>query len=184
MKAKTKTRVLLLDRDGTIMRDEGYVNSAKMVHFYPFTLEALKRLAQHFRIFIVTNQPGMGWGYISEEEYKAVTGYILKYLLDSGINIEGTFYCPHKEDAACECRKPSPFFFEKLENKYDIIKEQSYMIGDHPSDMRFAANCGINGVYVITGHGKKHLKELGPEVLVAKNLKYAAEKILSRLLMS
>jgi D-glycero-D-manno-heptose 1,7-bisphosphate phosphatase len=61
---------IFLDRDGTIIKDVGYINDISLVEFYPFTIEALKKLQEYFILFIITNQSGVSKGLISENELK------------------------------------------------------------------------------------------------------------------
>jgi len=63
--------------------------------------------------------------------------------------------------------------------EYNLDISNSYVIGDHPSDIQLAKNAGIKGIYVLTGHGRKHLSELDRDTVKKANLKKAIEYILN-----
>ncbi len=171
-------KAVFLDRDGTIIKDNGYIGNLEDVEFYSFTTRALKLLQEEFLLFIITNQSGIGKGLVKEEDVKNLNDYILNYLSGNGIKIEGLFYCPHKTEDKCNCKKPLPYFIDLAVIKYNIDIDQSYVIGDHPSDILFAKNAGAAGVFVLTGHGRGHLNKIGEDTIISKNLYYAARKIL------
>ena len=171
-------RAVFLDRDGTIIKDNGYIGKLDDLEFYSFTTRALKLLQEEFLLFIVTNQSGIGKGLVKGNDVENLNDYILSYLSENDIKIEKLFYCPHKTEDRCKCKKPQPYFIDLAVEKYNIKTDQSYVIGDHPSDILFAKNAGATGVFVLTGHGRRHLNEIGEDAIVSKNLYYAARKIL------
>jgi D-glycero-D-manno-heptose 1,7-bisphosphate phosphatase len=170
---------IFLDRDGTIIKDTGYIKNIKDVNFYPFTFEALKLAQKYFKLFIITNQSGISKGLITEEDVIKINDYILTTLKNEGITIEKIYYCPHSKEESCQCRKPSPYFVNMAIREYNLDISNSYVIGDHPSDIQLAKNAGINGIYVLTGHGRKHLSELDWDTVKKANLKKAIEYILN-----
>ena len=171
-------KAVFLDRDGTIIKDNGYIGNLDDVEFYSFTIRALKLLQEEFLLFIVTNQSGIGKGLVKEKDVENLNDYILSYLSGNEIKIEELFYCPHKTEDKCDCKKPLPYFIDLAAEKYNIDIDQSYVIGDHPSDILFAKNAGATGLFVLTGHGRGHLKEIAEDIIVSKNLYYATSKIL------
>lgn len=173
-----KNKAIFLDRDGTIIKDNGYINDLKDIKFYSFTVEALKLLQKEFLLFIVTNQSGIGKGLVAKEDVEYLNDHILDFLKGKGVKITGLYYCPHTTEDKCNCKKPEPHFIKLAAEKYNIEIKQSYVIGDHPSDIVFAENAGATGIFVLTGHGIKHLNEVRQGITVSKNLYYAARKIL------
>ncbi len=171
-------KAVFLDRDGTIIKDNGYIGNLNDVEFYSFTTSALKFLQEEFLLFIVTNQSGIGKGLVGEEDVIKLNDYILSQLGENGIKIKELFYCPHKTEDKCKCKKPLPYFIDLAVEKHNIKAEQSFVIGDHPSDILFAKNAGAAGIFVLTGHGRGHLKEIEEDTIISKNLYYAARKIL------
>lgn len=171
-------KAVFLDRDGTIIRDNGYIGNLDDVEFYSFTFKALKLLQEEFLLFIVTNQSGIGKGLVKEKDVENLNDHILSNLRKNEVKIEELFYCPHKTEDRCKCKKPLPYFIDLAAEKYNIEKDKSYVVGDHPSDILFAKNAGASGIFVLTGHGRGHLKEIGEDIMISKNLYYASLKIL------
>ena len=55
------------------------------------------------------------------------------------------------------------------------------MVGDHPYDVEFAKNVGATGIYVLTGHGRKHQKEISSDSIISYDIGEAAEMILEHM---
>lgn len=170
---------LFLDRDGTIIKDVGDVKYINQIKFYEYTFEALQNAQRYFSLFIVTNQPGIAKGVLTHDDVNTIHTYIKDVLQSKGIRIEAIYYCPHSREDNCNCRKPNTYFVEYTIKKYNMNRERSYIIGDHPSDIELAQKSGMNGIYVLTGHGLKHRKEIADESIVKRNLKYAIDYICS-----
>lgn len=153
-------KAIFLDRDGTINEDVGYFCSIEQFQFIPKALDALKLLQKNFYLFIVTNQSGVARKVFSEKDLISFNRQIENLLLEKGISIKKTYYCPHIPEDGCHCHKPSPYFLREAAKEYDIDLEQSFVIGDHPHDIEMAQVAGVHSVYVLTGHGNKHRNEL------------------------
>ncbi len=110
-------------------------------------------LQKNFSLFIYTNQSGISIGLYSEEDFKKLNEDMLNRLGKEGIEITSVFYCPHKPDDDCGCRKPRTEFLEQLIGKYNIDRGTSYVIGDKTTDIKFGENAGINTILVKTGMG-------------------------------
>lgn len=173
-------KAIFLDRDGTINEDVGDLYSPDKLIFIPNAIEALKILQQEFLLFIVTNQSGIGKNAFSENEFLQFNEYFLRVMDGYGVNIRKVFYCPHRKEESCICRKPNPYFIEKAKKNYRLDVHNSYVIGDHPHDVEMAYNVRSGSVYLLTGHGKKHLQELTikPD-FIAKDIFEAAQWIMS-----
>ena len=153
-------KAIFLDRDGTINEDVGYICSPDKFHFIDRSVDALKMLQQSYELFIVTNQSGVARGYFSEDDLKSFNEYIENVLREKGIDIKQTYYCPHLKEDNCICYKPKSYFLRKAEKDFDIDLENSCVIGDHPHDIEMAKDVNASSIYVLTGHGVKHRKEL------------------------
>lgn len=172
-------KAIFLDRDGVIIEDSGYIDTIEEVKFYPFTVESLRKLKDHFKLFIVTNQSGIGRGLITEDGVERVNQYIRDQLKKEDIEIKELYCCPHINEDKCICKKPNPYFIHEAGKKFNIDIKNSFVIGDHPSDVEFGLNGGAAGIYVLTGHGRKHLSELKHRDLIFDSLKEATEWILN-----
>lgn len=171
---------IFLDRDGTLIEDRGDLKSPEEVVFYPNTLKALRLLAPRFVFFIVTNQSGIGKGNLATHEAEKVNNYVKDWLKKEGIEIKDIYTCPHTTEDECDCKKPKPHFLHKAAKDYDIDLSRSFVIGDHPHDVHFAENAGATGIYLLTGHGKKHMDELSDDYIVCKDILKAAQRIIEK----
>jgi histidinol-phosphate phosphatase family protein len=153
-------KAIFLDRDGTINQDVGHLYQKKKLVLIPGAIKALKILQEKFLLFIVTNQSGISKGAFSEEEFRKFNNYFIELFARQDINIKETFYCPHTKEEKCICHKPSLYFIEEAKKTYNIDICDSYCIGDHPHDVEMAYNIGMHSIFVLTGHGTKHKKEL------------------------
>lgn len=142
---------LLLDRDGTInrLRPGGYVRRWEEFEFLPRVLETLSGWAGRARrIFVVTNQRGVGKGVMTEDDLRAIHRRMCEEIVRRGGRIDGVYYCTSltEEDGR---RKPGTGMFLDILRDYPEVRPGGcLMIGDSDSDMRFAENCGIKGVRV------------------------------------
>jgi len=169
-------KVIFLDRDGTINEDVGDFCSLDKLKFIPKSLEALKILQDlGFLLIIVTNQTGINKKIFTEEEFLKFNKEYLKILSDNNVEIKKVFYCPHLKEENCICRKPKTYFIEIAKQKYNIDIENSYTIGDHPHDIEMGFESKAKTIYLLSGHGKKHIKELTVKPnYIAENLYDAA----------
>lgn len=137
---------LLLDRDGTINVHliGDYVKCWKEFEFIPRVLEAMPRLAEHFKhIFIVTNQRGIGKGKFTEKDLADIHSHMIEEIEKAGGRIDGIYYCTALTDLDTR-RKPGRGMFDEIVQDYpDIVAERTLMVGDGDVDEEFARNCII-----------------------------------------
>jgi D-glycero-D-manno-heptose 1,7-bisphosphate phosphatase len=172
-------KAVFLDRDGTINIDEeGYTHKIKDLEFFEDVFESL-RLLKNFKLFIITNQSGIGRGYYAHKDFKKFNDQLVKELSEQGIIIEKSYCCPHTPEDNCDCRKPNIKFIKEAQKDFDIDLDKSWVIGDHPHDVVLGKNAGTRAIYLTTGHGIKHQPELRIQPdLIANNLKQAVEFII------
>lgn len=173
---------IFFDRDGTLIEDRGYIGSVADVVFHEDTLSALVRLGNRFLLFIVTNQGGIGAGYLSHQDVEKVNQHIVETLAIVGATISAVYVCPHTRNQSCECIKPNPYFILKASREFNLDLSRSFVVGDHPHDMELSQQVGANGIYLLTGHGQKHVQEIiaTEKVFVARNLNEAVTWILGK----
>ncbi len=144
---------LFIDRDGVINRriPDGYVTSPAEFEFMPGVLDALKILTKKFkRIFIVTNQQGIGKGLMSENDLERVHDFMLEKFEDEGIKIDKIYYCPSRKEENSPRRKPEiGMALEAKEDFPEISLENSVMVGDTTSDMIFGKNAGMKTILAV-----------------------------------
>jgi histidinol-phosphate phosphatase family protein len=174
-------KAIFLDRDGTVNEDVGDLYSPNKLIFIPGAIEALRSLQQKFLLFIVTNQSGIGKNIFSEDEYLKFNEHFIRLLNNCGVTIKQAYCCPHRKEEDCICRKPNQYFIREAEKRYGIDVPSSYVIGDHPHDAEMAYRVRAGSVYLLTGHGRKHLQELNFEPdFIADDIFEASLWIMSR----
>jgi len=146
-------RAVFLDRDGVInevlTKRVKFVNQPKQLYFLPGVEEAIKRLNEYFDyVFVVTNQGGIGLGYMSEKQLHKIHDHMVAQLKKKGATIHEVAYCPHKPKAGCECRKPNSKMIVDLGEKYKINLEKSYMVGDTDTDIQAGKKAGTRTVFI------------------------------------
>ena len=103
----TKSRAVFLDRDGTLIRDVDYCSNPKQVHVFENVPAALRRLkTKGYKLIIITNQSGIGRGFFTLDQYRAVEAEMLRQLGDN--LIDATYFCPDTPQQPSQCRKPAP----------------------------------------------------------------------------
>lgn len=173
-------RAIFLDRDGTLIEDTGYAHRIDDLQFLPGVIEGLKRLRERFLFFIITNQPGIERGFYTIDDFQMFHRFFLDQLRRQGIEIERTYFCPHI--GGCDCKKPSTKYMDEAIRLYGIEPTDSWVIGDHPSDIIMGNNARCRTIYLLTGHGKKHLVEFEKQVrptTIANDFLSAVEFIMS-----
>ena len=170
------TRFVFLDRDGTLVRDTGYVHRLEDYALLPGVVPALRRLAgAGFGLAIVTNQSGIGRGLFDETAYHAFEKHLEADLARQGVAIAGSFFCPHRPDAACACRKPEPGLFLAARTALGAELGASFVIGNDLRDAEAGLAAGCRGAVWI---GPERPARLPPQTLHAESLAAGAEEIL------
>jgi D-glycero-D-manno-heptose 1,7-bisphosphate phosphatase len=146
-------KAVFLDRDGVInevLTDRvKFVNSSHDLYFLPGVSEAIKKLNQVFDYtFVVTNQGGIGLGFMKEYQLHKIHDHMIAELKKEGATIHDVVYCPHKPKAGCSCRKPQPKLLKDLAAKYDVDLGHSYMVGDTDTDIQAGKRAGTKGVFL------------------------------------
>lgn len=154
---------LFLDRDGTIIEDRHYLADPDGVELLPGSGAALGRLcAAGCRLFVVTNQSGIGRGYFEENEFLACQEKLDELLHPFGAAITDFRHCPHAPSEACKCRKPETGMWESLRDAHALNTAQCVMVGDKTEDLLFGVNAGFAAsCLVLTGKGEERARELG-----------------------
>lgn len=143
---------VFLDRDGTLMRDVDYCGDPAKVEVYPEASEALRRLKEKgYKLVIITNQSGIGRGYFSEEEYRAVEAEFLNQL-GPGL-IDGSYHCPDLPTSTSVRRKPGPGMIFEAQRDHRLDLRRSFFVGDKASDIGCGENAGVRTILVRTGYG-------------------------------
>ena len=176
---ETRRPAVFWDRDGTLIEDRGHLADPGEAVLFPDTIGALRRLRDRFLFFIVTNQSGVAEGTISRADAERVNAHVVGQLAAAGVEIAAVYVCPHRRADACTCIKPNPHFLHRAAEQFRVSLAHSFVVGDHPHDVELAERAGARGVYVCTGHGRKHLGELRGHEVVVPDVRAAADWIVS-----
>jgi D-glycero-D-manno-heptose 1,7-bisphosphate phosphatase len=138
---------VLLDRDGTLMRDVGYPRDPDDVELLPGAAPALAALRDAgFALAVVSNQSGVARGLVTRDEAAAVHERLVAELGTHGIELDGAYYCFHVPADGCACRKPAPGLLHDAARELGLALECSVMVGDRASDVDAgrAAGCRLS----------------------------------------
>ncbi len=171
----SRSPVVFLDRDGTIMRDVEYCGDPRHVHVFEGTAAALRRLkTAGYKIVVITNQSGIGRGYFTEEQYRQVEEEVARQL-GPGV-VDATYFCPDVPGIESTRRKPAPAMVFEAARELDLDLRRSYFIGDKRIDAECGRNAGLRTIVVQTGCEAN--EQAGIADWVARDVSEAAEIIL------
>ena len=168
---------VFLDRDGTLVRDAGYLHDPAAVDLLPGALEGLHALARAgWPLVVVTNQSGIARGLFGPGAFHAVMARIEELIAPHGVRFAGVYYCPHHPDftGPCLCRKPGVELFERAARELGLDLRRSWFVGDKLHDVEPARRLGGSGILLglPTDAEAARTRELG--IAVAADLAAAA----------
>jgi len=157
-------KLVILDRDGVINHDsDAYIKSPAEWKPIPGSLEAIAKLTQAgFHVVVATNQAGVGRGLFEMATLNAIHDKMHRAVNQAGGRIDAVFYCPHAQEANCECRKPKPGLLEEIGRRFSVSLTGVPCIGDALRDLQAAATVNAQPILVLTGKGKKTRRESLP----------------------
>lgn len=145
---------IFLDRDGTLNESVGYVNHPSRFRLFPWAVDAIRTIRDEgYLAVLVTNQSGIGRGLFTEEMLSEVHAELERTLTSAGTSLDAMYYCPHKPDDHCPCRKPQPGMLLRAAKELQVDLSRSWMVGDSASDLEAAFRAGVRGALVATGYG-------------------------------
>lgn len=143
---------IFLDRDGVlnepVTKQDGTERS-------PWRLEELRLMidapaairaavAANFVPVIVTNQPDVAHGHLTQDASRSIRQAVLKALP----GITGYYSCPHLSGDGCSCRKPEPGMLVAAARDLDLDLTTSWLIGDRWVDLAAARSVGVRSVLI------------------------------------
>jgi D-glycero-D-manno-heptose 1,7-bisphosphate phosphatase len=157
------SRFILLDRDGVLNANRpDYVKSSREMRFYPDALDAVKLLNEYgVDVVITSNQSGLNRGIIGWNDFWEMHGAMVQAVEGAGGRILAAFYCPHRPDEGCSCRKPAPGMIRAACDLYRFAPRDAFLVGDSLSDLEAAENAGCTPVFLdrecVGGAGLPHV---------------------------
>ena len=151
-------KTVFLDRDGVINKypgDRFYVTSLSKFRFLPRAKKAIALLVKKgFKVFVASNQAGVGKGIYSQKTLDLITLKMLKDIEKAGGGITKVYYCAHRKEARCACRKPKPGMLKQAAREFKFSLKGAYFIGDTIRDVLTAHAAGCKSILVLTGKDK------------------------------
>ena len=184
MTAATRQPAVFLDRDGTLIREVGYLTRPEQIEILDGVPAAIRALREAgFKTVVVTNQSAVARGWLTESELKQIHRLIENRLADQGARLDAIYYCPHHPSEGiggyrfdCDCRKPKPGMIQRAVDDLALEPKRSYVLGDQNVDLELALRVGATPV-LVRSNGEKVLVS---HASVFDNMKLAAEWILAR----
>ena len=183
-----RTPAVFVDRDGTLIREVGYLSRPDQIEVFPGVPEAIQLLHSHgLMVVMVTNQSAVARNIISERQLHEIHREIEKVLNQGGAFLDGMYYCPHHPTegtypyrVSCGCRKPQTGLVERACLEMALDMRASYVIGDQMSDMELASRTGARGILLESqtfGVGKSSGKQVEPPFVPAADFWAATQRI-------
>jgi len=175
------TKIVVLDRDGVINADSpDYIKSASEWNALPHSLEAIAKLTRAgFTVIVASNQSGLGRGLFDADELESIHQKMLHEVSVAGGEIAAIYFCPHRPDENCDCRKPQPGLLQQIAADRQITMLDVPVIGDSARDLEAARAMGARPILVLTGNGEKTLASGDPVKEVFENLDQVADALIS-----
>lgn len=172
-------RAIFFDRDGTLNVDKGYTHKIKDFELFPGVINGLKLLSKtDYKLIIINNQAGIGKGFYTEKNAENFNKHLKKIVEENGGRINAIYFCPHKPEDNCTCRKPETGMLRKAQENFDLDLNKSFFIGDTTADIETGKRAGCITILVKTGLKGKDGKFNVESDFIAENLVEAAEWIL------
>lgn len=182
----TLQNVIFLDRDGVLNYDSSeYIKSWDEYTFIPGSLDAIAELTRAgYALILITNQSIIGREMVAPAVLDDIHRRMAEAVADAGGRITDIFFCPHRPDDHCDCRKPEPGLIFQAKEKHGIDLLRTVMVGDNVKDVLCGQNAGCGATILVrTGSGRKAEQALAHEhtspTLVADDLGSAAQLLLS-----
>lgn len=153
-----RNKAVFIDRDGTINVDIHYLDNPYDFSLYPGVGEGLKRLKDAgYKIIVITNQSGIGRGYFSEDDLVRIHERMMRDLARYNVVIDAIYYCPHRPEENCSCRKPRIGMFRSAITDHLIDPSGSFMVGDKILDIESGHHAGVKTILVPEPHERAKL---------------------------
>ena len=185
-----KQKCIFLDRDGTINEYVGFLRNENDLKLIDGTVDAIKKINDsEYLCIVVTNQPVIARGEVTEDELDNIHMKLEKLLGEGGVYINDLYYCPHHPDKGfegerpelkfdCDCRKPKIGMLLQAAKDYNIDLSKSIVIGDSTQDIKMGENANMETILVETGQAGLDGKYIVSPTHVCANLNEAVNEIL------
>jgi histidinol-phosphate phosphatase family protein len=147
-------KAVFFDRDGVINKERtDYVKNTLELEIFPNIIEPIKKLKGFgFSIIVITNQSAINRGLTTHQKVLEIHSTIQEFLKKNGTHIDRFYYCPHKPDENCQCRKPNPGLFLRAADELQLNLKLSWMIGDSDTDIQAALAAGCKSLKISSNY--------------------------------
>jgi len=144
-KQKSSNSMIVLDRDGTLVVDSGYMSGKDQLKLNPAAVKFLRKLVnQNVHIAIATNQSGIGRGLFTLQDCLEYNLRMREFIKDFfSLEIDLIAICPHSPASECYCRKPSPTLLKICMELRSIKKHNTIFVGNSESDFESGSRCEV-----------------------------------------
>ena len=155
-----RRRFVVLDRDGTINVDRHFLADPAGFELIGGAADGMRRLAQlGLGLVVVTNQSGVGRGIVDNDALAAIHDEMARQLEAVGVRLDGVYWCPHRPEDGCACRKPRTGLLERAAAELSFDPTEAFVVGDRPRDIEMGRAVGATTLLVRTGHGARFERE-------------------------
>ncbi len=147
-------KAVFFDRDGVLNKErKDYVKIPSELEIFSGIVEPIKKLKEaDFIIVVITNQSAINRRLTTHKNISDIHSTIQKFLQKNGTQIDHFYYCPHKPDDYCQCRKPKPGMFFKAAEDLQLNLQLSWMIGNSDTDIQAANAAGCKSFKISSNH--------------------------------
>jgi len=150
----TRRRLVVLDRDGTLIVEHQYLSDVQQVELLPGAASGLRQLQERgLGLIVITNQSGVGRGFFDLARLDQIHRRLHELLHAEGVHLDGIYVCPHTPDDDCRCRKPNTALLELAAKDMGCDLQASFVIGDKACDIALGRRVRATTLLVRTGYG-------------------------------
>jgi len=176
---------VFFDRDGTLIRDPGYISHPDQVELLDGAAEAVKEMQLlGYKTVVVSNQPGVAKGILTEETLEQIHGRLRELVSHTGASLDAIYYCPFHPDGAVpkyrkdsDWRKPRPGMLLAAASEMDIDLTRSWMVGDSLRDTEAGRSAGCRTILIRSTHANLETTDKNRPDHVAVNMREAVNII-------
>jgi histidinol-phosphate phosphatase family protein len=160
-RARARRGAVFLDRDGTLVVERGYLSDPTDLELLPGVPGALAALrGAGYTLVVISNQSGVGRGLFPVSRVYEAMSRLRHLLREHHVELDAIYFCPHRPEAGCDCRKPEPGLLERAADDLVLDLARSFMIGDKLIDAEAGRRAGGRGVLLRTGYGRDEERRL------------------------
>lgn len=160
-----KARALLLDRDGVININHGYVHHQQNFDFIGGIFELVRRAYKRsYKIIVITNQAGIARGYYTEQQFHKLTEWMCEQFANQDAPISKVYFSPYHPTAGLGkykkddlSRKPNPGMILQAKEEFNLDLVNSILIGDKESDIKAGITAGVGCNILFSNEKPKEL---------------------------